>query len=79
MLVNCVPEIHTPHKRVLYGEYVRGRPVFAMDDIFYLARQQTFDNNRLAIQGMPPEDERPASPIGNLPLDWLGGDPGYAP
>jgi hypothetical protein len=69
MLVNCVSEIHTPHKRVLLGKYVRGRPVFAMDDIFYLARQQPFDNNHLAIQGMPPEDERPTSPIGNLPSD----------
>jgi hypothetical protein len=41
MLVNGVSEIHTPHGQVLYGEYVRGMPVFALDDVLALARQQT--------------------------------------
>jgi hypothetical protein len=44
MIVNTLPEIRTSHGQILYGQYVRGMPDFALKEILMLARQQTTDN-----------------------------------
>jgi hypothetical protein len=43
MRANAVPKIRTSQGHILYGQYVRGMPVVALEEILDLARQQPSD------------------------------------